>query len=146
MKKSQRNTQTGIIIFFQALLPPPKHVVIVFAELLPSNQIPPSHKAPTVFVLMLSGGGGDAGWVHAVRQHLSSGGPGLWDETRLFLLPQHSTALRPSQGGLKMQHLLCLFIFHGEALPCQLQPWLIHSPPGASVNPFTKASTAANIC
>lgn len=59
---------------------------------------------------------GRAGRVHAVRQHLSSGGPGFWDETRPLLLhPQHTTALRPQWGGLKTQHLLCLFIFHGEA-------------------------------
>jgi len=80
---------------------------------------------------MLSGG---AGRVHSVRQHLSSGGPGLWDETRLFLLPQHTTALRPSRRGLKMQHHLCLFILHGD-FPRQLQLWLIHSPPGALQKP-----------
>lgn len=112
MKQSRRNPQVCVIFFSSPASP--QHVVIVFprSRVAPKKPDPPRHKAPTVLAPMLSGG---AGRVHAVRQHLSSGGPGLWDETRLFLLPQHATALRPSWGGLKMQHLLCLFIFHGEA-------------------------------
>lgn len=131
------------LFFFPPSPASPQHVVIVFprSRVAPRKPDPPGHKAPTVLAPMLSGG---AGRVRAVGQHLSSGGPGFWDETRL-LLPQHATALRPSWGGLKVQHLLCLFVFHGEApalADTRLHQVLLSIPPGKPARPQTFVSSS----